>query len=282
MKIRAALRSTHTTGLSTYLQDLDGTALLSEQEERELAERIEQGDPEARDLLIRANLRLVVHLARGYLGRGLSLEDLIAEGNLGLMRAVEGFDGQAGVRFSTYAAFWVKQSIRGALMKHGKPIRLPHYMVTLLSKWKRAEAELAERLGRGPTSEEVGRALRLSGKRQAMALQAFEVLRSTGRPDAQDEDEVSPLARVVDERSKAIEDHFFEAEDMQRITTALSRLSEREATVLRMRFGLESGTPMTMADVGRAIRLTRERVRQIEKEAIEQLLAELDESGQAG
>jgi RNA polymerase primary sigma factor len=164
-------------------------------------------------------------------------------------------------------------------MKHGKPIRLPHYMVTLLSKWKGAEADLAERLGREPTSEQVARALRLSRKQQAMALQALEVLRSTGRPDDHDEDEVSPLARVVDDRSRTIEDHFFEAEDLQRITTAVSRLSEREATILRMRFGLEGGSPMTLTDVGSVLRLTRERVRQIAKEAIERLVAELGESG---
>src|SRR5256885_8883045 len=124
--------------LGAYLRDIDGTARLSRQEEGALAARVAQGDPHARDHRVRANLRLVVHLAKTYLGRGVALEDLIAEGNLGLLRAVEGYDGQAGVPFSTYASFWIKQSIRRVVIHQGKPVRLPQYAVTLLSKWRRA------------------------------------------------------------------------------------------------------------------------------------------------
>src|SRR4051812_11194859 len=133
--------------LQIYLHDINDTPLLTAQEERELAEKVAQGDPEAREHMVKANLRLVVNIARGYLGKGLSLEDLIEEGNLGLMRAVEGFDGGMATRFSTYASYWIKQSIRRAVMNQGKPIRLPAYMVTLLSKWKRVSVLLAERLG---------------------------------------------------------------------------------------------------------------------------------------
>jgi RNA polymerase primary sigma factor len=262
-----------------YLRDLDGTALLSPQQECELAELIAQGDPEARDCLIRANLRLVVHIARGYLGRGLPLEDLIAEGNLGLVRAVESYDGQAGVRFNTYGRFWIKQSIRAALIKQGKPIRLPHHVVTLLAKWRRASALLDERLGRAPTFQEVGQALGLSETKQSMALEALEVIRLTGCHDAHDAAEEPPIARVVDERGKTAEDVVLEADNMERIVAALGRLPEREAAIVRKRFGLEGESPMTLLEVSRLVGLTRERVRQIEKEAIERLAVELDDSG---
>jgi RNA polymerase primary sigma factor len=210
------------------------------------------------------------------------LEDPMAEGNLGLMRAVESFDGEAGVRFSTYASFWIKQSIRGALMKQGKPMRLPHHAVTLLSKWKRAEADLAEGLGRAPACEEVGQALGLSRRQQAMAVQVLEVIRSTGRPDDRHEGKDTSLASVVDERGKGAEDLLLEADDMERTAAALGRLPEREAMILRMRFGLEGGSPMLMTEVGKFLRLTRERVRQIAKEAIERLVTELDGSSQGG
>src|SRR5262249_11615335 len=147
--------------LQIYWHDINNTPLLSAQDERALAEGVAVGDPYAREHMVKANLRLVVNIARGYLGKGLSLEDLIEEGNLGLMRAVEGFDGMMETRFSTYASYWIKQSIRRAVMNTGKPIRLPAYMVSLLSKWRRATTVLTDRLGRAPTHEEVGKALRL-------------------------------------------------------------------------------------------------------------------------
>src|SRR5262245_23385266 len=123
--------------MDMYLRQIDETPLLRADEEHEVGWRVQNGDPEARDHLVRANLRLVVNIARGYLGKGLCLQDLIEEGNLGLLRAVEGFDGMMDTRFSTYASYWIKQSIRRAVMNNGKPIRLPAYMVSLLAKWKR-------------------------------------------------------------------------------------------------------------------------------------------------
>ena len=161
--------------LQIYLHDINDTPLLSAEEERELAERVALGDPYARDHMVKANLRLVVNIARGYLGKGLCLEDLIEEGNLGLMRAVEGFDGMMDTRFSTYASYWIKQSIRRAVMNNGKPIRLPAYMVSLLSKWKRVTVGLTERLGRPPTPDEVGKALRLSKKKVGIVAKAIQV-----------------------------------------------------------------------------------------------------------
>ncbi|MFM8803053.1 MAG: RNA polymerase sigma factor RpoD/SigA, partial [Planctomycetia bacterium] len=137
--------------LETYLRDINATSLLTAEQERQLATAIGRGDAQARDHMIRANLRLVVNIARGYGNRGLPLPDLIEEGNLGLLRAVEGFDPTMGTRFSTYASYWIKQSIKRALINSGKTIRIPAYMVELLSKWRRATARLLDSLGRTPT-----------------------------------------------------------------------------------------------------------------------------------
>src|SRR5438046_4282035 len=137
--------------LETYLREINETPLLSAEQEKELAYRIEDGDSAARDQMVRANLRRVVNIARSYQGKGLGLQDLIAEGNLGLLRAVEAFDPSMNTRFSTYASFWIKQSIKRTLVNTAKTIRLPAYMVELLSKWRRATAELQDELGRLPT-----------------------------------------------------------------------------------------------------------------------------------
>src|SRR5258708_7796466 len=140
--------------LETYLREINETALLTADEEKELAYRIATGDTEARDQMVRANLRLVVNIARGYTGKGLALQDLIEEGNLGLRRAVEGFDPSMNTRFSTYASYWIKQSIKRALVNTAKTIRIPAYMVELLAKWRRATNQLQDEYGRPPTHEE--------------------------------------------------------------------------------------------------------------------------------
>src|SRR5690349_14699864 len=154
--------------LETYLREINETALLNAEQEKQLAYRIEGGDTEARDQMVRANLRLVVNIARGYTGKGLALQDLIEEGNLGLLRAVEGFDPSMNTRFSTYASYWIKQSIKRGLINTAKTIRLPAYMVELLSKWRRASAELQEELGRTPTQEEIAKRLNLPKKKLAI------------------------------------------------------------------------------------------------------------------
>src|SRR5207244_8352412 len=147
--------------LETYLREISETPLLNADEEKQLAYRIEDGDSEARDRMVRANLRLVVNIARSYTGKGLGLQDLIEEGNLGLLRAVEGFDPGMNTRFSTYASYWIKQSIKRALVNTAKTIRIPAYMVELLAKWRRAMSKLQEEFGRAPTQEEVARSLNL-------------------------------------------------------------------------------------------------------------------------
>src|SRR5271165_666505 len=203
--------------LQIYLHDINDTPLLSAEEERELAERVAAGDPYAREHMVKANLRLVVNIARGYLGKGLSLEDLIEEGNLGLMRAVEGFDGMMETRFSTYASYWIKQSIRRAVMNNGKPIRLPAYMVSLLSKWRRATTVLADRLGRAPSHDEVGKALRLSRKKISIVAKAIQV--NNLMPHTENSDDEGPgLDEVLtDDRNKAPDTLLIEADDLERI-----------------------------------------------------------------
>src|SRR4030081_3478922 len=164
--------------LETYLREINETALLTADEEKSRARAIETGDTEARDRMVRANLRLVVNIARGYTGKGLSLQDLIEEGNLGLLRAVEGFDPAMGTRFSTYASYWIKQSIKRALINSAKTIRIPAYMVELLSSWRRASARLTEELGRTPTPEEVGRVLGLAKKKLPIIKKAIRIYNS--------------------------------------------------------------------------------------------------------
>jgi RNA polymerase primary sigma factor len=269
--------------LQIYLHDINDTPLLSAQEERELAGRVALGDPSAREHMVKANLRLVVNIARGYLGKGLGLEDLIEEGNLGLMRAVEGFDGMMDTRFSTYASYWIKQSIRRAVMNNGKPIRLPAYMVSLLAKWRRATAVLTDRLGRTPTHEEVGKALRLSKKKMGIVAKAIRVHNLTPHNEIA-EDEGPALDDVLtDDRARGPDSLLIEADDLDRIFSRLDALEEREATVIRMRFGLASYSPMTLREVGETLGLTRERVRQLESQAIRKLTGSLAKSsGETG
>jgi len=194
--------------LETYLREINETALLNAAEERELATRIGQGDTRARDRMVRANLRLVVNIARGYSGKGLGLQDLIEEGNLGLLRAVEGFDPAMGTRFSTYASYWIKQSIKRALINSGKTIRIPAYMVELLSKWRRANIRLTEELGRTPTPEEVARVLGLPKKKLPIIKKAIKIYNATPQTDqteagwtlgdmVMDERQLSPEERLI-------------------------------------------------------------------------------------
>lgn len=265
--------------LQIYLHDINDTPLLSAAEERGLAERVALGDPYARDHMVKANLRLVVNIARGYLGKGLCLEDLIEEGNLGLMRAVEGFNGTMDTRFSTYASYWIKQSIRRAVMNHGKPIRLPAYMVSLLAKWKRVSNGLTERLGRPPTPEEIGKVLRLSKKKVNIVSKAIRINNLTPHTETTEEDGIALDDMLTDDRSKAPDDLLIESDDLERIFLRLEQLDDREATVIRMRFGLEPYAPMTLREVGENLGLTRERVRQLESQALLRLMSSLSESG---
>ncbi|AGA31578.1 sigma-70 family RNA polymerase sigma factor [Singulisphaera acidiphila] len=272
MRTNTQANSRNASDLQVYFKEINETPLLSADEERELAERIETGDLLARDHLIRANLRLVVNLARGYLGKGLAIEDLIAEGNLGLMRAVEGFNKDMKVRVSTYASYWIKQSMQRAVINQGKPVRLPAYLVKQLSKWRRAFVQLSEVLGRDPTPEEVGKALRLSRKKVEIVNQAIRVNMLMRYAESSDGDENLSCAHLVDNRTQNIVDQLQENDEYTRLFERLEQLEERKATVIRMRYGLDSHPPMTLREIGDTLGLTRERIRQLEKQAMQQLI----------
>ena len=264
------LTSSLQTPLETYLREINETALLSAQEEQQLADQIGAGDVRARDRMVRANLRLVVNIARGYTGKGLSLQDLIEEGNLGLLRAVEGFDPAVGTRFSTYASYWIKQSIKRALINSAKTIRIPAYMVELLSKWRRANARLTEELGRTPTPEEIARVLGLPRKKLPIIKKAIRIYNSTPQTDQTDAG-WSLGEMIMDERMKTPEDELVEHDVLTHVLEMLETMDSREATVLRMRFGLNDTEPHTLKEIGNSLGLTRERVRQIETEALGKL-----------
>jgi RNA polymerase primary sigma factor len=262
--------------LETYLREINETALLNADKEKDLAKRIEDGDNEARDQMVRANLRLVVNIARGYTGKGLGLQDLIEEGNLGLLRAVEGFDYRMNTRFSTYASYWIKQSIKRALVNTAKTIRIPAYMVELLAKWRRATAKLQEELGRTPTQEEIARSLDLPKKKLSIIKKAIRVYNSAPQSD-QAESGWSLDEMLMDNHMKTPDTEMVESDDLHHVLHLLDKMDKREATVLRMRFGLDDEEPKTLKEIGECLGLTRERVRQIESEA----LSKLSESMQA-
>jgi RNA polymerase primary sigma factor len=261
--------------LETYLREINETALLTADQEKELARAIEGGDTEARDQMVRANLRLVVNIARGYTGKGLALQDLIEEGNLGLLRAVEGFDPTMNTRFSTYASYWIKQSIKRALVNTAKTIRIPAYMVELLAKWRRATNKLSDELGRPPTHEEVAKLLGLPKKKLNIIKKAIRVYNAAPQADQGDQgwsiDEM-----LMDNRAKTPDTEMVETDDLKHVLILLEKMDKREATVLRMRFGLNDEEPKTLKEIGECLGLTRERVRQIESEALAKLSENLN------
>jgi RNA polymerase primary sigma factor len=256
--------------LETYLREINETALLSADEEKQLAYRIEEGDNEARDRMVRANLRLVVNIARGYTGKGLGLQDLIEEGNLGLLRAVEGFDPSMNTRFSTYASYWIKQSIKRAVINTGKTIRIPAYMNELLVKWRRATAKLQDKLGRTPTNEEIASSLNLPKKKLSIIKKAIRIYNASPQTHPT-EGGRSIDETLMDNNALTPETNIVMEDDLQQVMELLSKMDRREAAVLRLRFGLDGEEPKTLKEIGECLGLTRERVRQIESEALNKL-----------
>jgi RNA polymerase primary sigma factor len=270
LRRKPRLTETVQSPLETYLREINETRLLTADEEKWLAERIRRGDTEARDRMVRANLRLVVNIAREYSGKGLSLQDLIEEGNLGLLRAVEGFDPSMNTRFSTYASYWIKQSIKRALVNTAKTIRIPAYMVELLGKWRRVAVRLQDELGRAPTHEEIARRLELSPKKLGIIKKAMLVYSAS--PQFEQSDQGWTLGEMImDERTSAPDLEMMNSDNLTHMRDLLERMDEREAKVLRMRYGLDDQQPRTLKQIGESLGLTRERVRQIETEALEKL-----------
>jgi len=260
------------TSLGWYLDKIKSTPLLTAEEERCLARRIqEHSDPLAREQMIAANLRLVVKIAKEYTNPGMTLGDLVAEGNLGLMRAVEEFDPDAGVRFSTYAAWWVKQAIKRAMINAGQPIHIPAYLAKLIGKWRKAAAELQTQQGRPPTLEEMAKKLRISRKRAEIVQQGLQAVNAPTQVDSEETCAISEM--VPDQDGQLPEQGLLDASDSPIVRSLLDKIEPRQRRILELRFGLDGyeGPPRTFKKIGQLVGLTRERVRQLEKEALEQL-----------
>jgi RNA polymerase sigma factor (sigma-70 family) len=257
--------------IKEYLKEIDESPLLTWEEEKYLAELvIEENDPEARDQMIRSNLRLVVNIAKKFPCRGLTLGDLIEEGNLGLMRAVDSFDPEYGVRFSTYASWWIKQSIKKALLTNTQPIHIPTYMVELINQWRYTAARLESGLGRAPELEEMAEAANLS-VRKAKAVQQIVEAVNAGFQENSAENSAALDENIEDNKIILPEDAIGSDEELARAVELLGEIEPREAEVLSLRFGLGGDEPLTLKEIGRKIGLTRERVRQIQRDALTKL-----------
>lgn len=258
------------TAIKLYLREIGQVKLLTPQEEIELAARIKKGDKKAREQMIKANLRLVVKIARDYEGIGLPLLDLISEGNIGLMKAVERFDPAKGGKLSTYGSWWIKQSIKRALANQSKTIRLPVHLVDKISKMRRTAMRLQEELGREPTDEELGEDLGITASRVAQMRMAAIRPASLDAPIG-DEDSNNFAEVVQDESADTPYEQLEEKTVTRMLQEMVKTLDPREATILRARFGLDGGPQKTLEEVGQKFGVTRERVRQIQNIALKKL-----------
>jgi len=255
------------SGLQLYLREINQTQLLTPDEEITLARRIRKGDLQARDEMIRSNLRLVVSIAKNYTRRGLTLLDLIEEGNLGLLRAVEKFDPAQGCRFSTYASWWIRQAIKRSLINAVKPVEIPAYMVEMINKWRRTAAQMECELGRPPAPEEIARGMGISRRKVEVIARAARAFSSPFQAVTEDS-EWSLSEMVADDGSRTPADVLLENRRADAVMKILSSIDERAAEILRLRFGIDGHEPLTLKEIGDRVGLTRERVRQIERDTL--------------
>ncbi len=264
-------------GLGWYLEHITEEELLTPQEEKQLARLVrEHHDPIARERMIQANLRLVVNIAKRFANRGMSLSDLVAEGNLGLVRAVEEFKPEAGVRFSTYAAWWIKQSIKRAMINGVQPVHIPAYMAGQVTKWRRAARQLQDELGRPATVEEIAKKLHISPKKATMVRQGMTAVNA---PTQMASEESQAMAEMLPDDHVTPEKLFEDEGNAALVRKVLDELPRREREILIYRYGLDGyeGPQRTLKEVGAKIGLTRERVRQLEKLALASLRKLVDE-----
>jgi len=281
------------SGLQVYLRQINGSPLLSAEEEKQYAtivrdgrevavrfargevtlaqrEQIESDAAAARERMVKSNLRLVVNIAKKYAKRGAPLNDLINEGNLGLIRAVEGFDPDQNTRFSTYASWWIKQAIKRSLINGDKPIHIPAYMVEMISRFREMREQFLETEGRVPTIEELAERLEMSVSKVKHIRSAVRAV-STPSQDTETINGPTLTEGLADDRTPAPEDAMFSESQAAKIVELVGGLDERESKILRLRYGLGGDEPLTLKEIGAAIQLTRERVRQIECEALRKL-----------
>jgi RNA polymerase primary sigma factor len=259
--------------LKTYLKEIRTIPLLTAEEEIALAKRVQskKGDEQARKKMIRANLRLVINIAKRYIHLGIPFLDLIEEGNLGLMKAVDKFNPKKGFRFSTYGAWWIRQGIIRAIAQQGKMVRLPVYINEMLTKWKKTRERLTQKLHRTPSDEEIAKRMRIpKNKIEEINLWLSTKTSSLEAPIG-DEEENQVLDLVEDENAVQPDVSVEQMFDKERVDNLLEKMSDREREILDMRFGLISGKTHTLAEVAKKMKVSRERIRQIEEEALKKL-----------
>ncbi len=258
------------TPVRMYMREIHAYPLLTQEEENSLARAMAEGDPEAKDRLVESNLRLVVSVAKRFEGRGLSLGDLIQEGNLGLLKAVEKFDYAKGYRFSTYATWWIRQAVSRAIADQSRTIRIPVHMVENIYRVSRAQRELMQENGRDPTAKEIAGKLGMSEDKveEIMNISVDPVSLETPIGDSED----SHLGDTIPDRGNPTPEEAASFSLMrQELAGILHSLSPREEKIIRLRFGLDDGRPHTLEEVGREFRITRERIRQIEAKALRKI-----------
>jgi RNA polymerase primary sigma factor len=268
--------------IKEYLKEIDEAPLLNAEEERSLGKLVaEENDQLAREQLVRSNLRLVVNIAKKFGRRGMSLGDLIEEGNLGLIKAVDYFDHKRGVRFSTYAAWWIKQSIKRALLENFQPVHIPTYMVALINQWRHITQELESKLGRKPTVEEMAENMLppLPLRKAKVVNRIVEVLSSVSESSNGDLSEDDQMLEAILEDPNACkpEDVLAAVEEKAKALRLLNEIEPRDADILRMHYGLDGNKPMSLKEIGKKLGLTRERIRQIRRDALTMLYEYMNE-----